>query len=148
MWSFRVRDCILIDCISFTAATMLVSLLSIFSEQQSMLDYYKYNIQMFVCTTLISVLIYFSSKIKIESQIICEAISLIIVGSVIIGIGGGIFKWFNFNLKKELIQVIVVFIMVYLITNFIMLWQNNELSKKINKKIKEREQQELNQKSK
>lgn len=144
MWPFRVKDCILVDCISFTAATMLVSLLSVFSEEQLIVDYYKYNIQMFVCTTLISVLIYFSSKIKIESQIICDAIALFIVGLVIIGVGGGIFQWFSF--KKELIQVIAIFVTVYLITNFMMLWQNNELSKKINKKIKEREQQELNHK--
>lgn len=144
MWPFRVKDCILVDCISFTAATMLVSLLSVFSEEQLIVDYYKYNIQMFVCTTLISVLIYFSSKIKIESQIICDAIALFIVGLVIVGVGGGIFQWFSF--KKELIQVIAIFVTVYLITNFMMLWQNNELSKKINKKIKEREQQELNHK--
>lgn len=140
MVRMSVKDCILINCTSFTVITIMLSVLSLISDKLTpQLDYFQINIQMFICTTLIAFIMYFVSRIPIESDLLSEFILLSIVGTVVLGLGGGVYKWFSW-VWQDVLNVSINFIVVFIITKFVVFWQNKELSKKINKKIKEREE--------
>ena len=132
----KIKECVLIDCISFTTISLIISSLACFSDMTMPITPVAY-LQLFVCTTLISIAIYFTYKIQIESQIINDIITLLEIAAVVFGVGGGIFKWFDWKLQY-VIEVAVILVIVFIVTNGIMIWQNNEIAKSINKKIKER----------
>ena len=140
MNKLRVKDCVLIDCISYTSVSMLLSALAYFSDPDlvmSVMDHIAY-LQLFACTTTISVLMYFTSKLPVKSQIAAAFLSLLDIAAVIYGIGGGVFKWFPWR-TSYIIEVGIILTLVFLVTNWIMMWQNREIAKAINKKLQERE---------
>ena len=75
----RPTQCLLIDCVSFTVSIVLVALLPFFFRKNL---YRQKHLQNFVCTSLISVLIYFSSRLPIESEILSSLITLLDVAAV------------------------------------------------------------------
>jgi hypothetical protein len=60
------------------------------------------------------------------------------VAIVILGVGGLLFQWFPWEWKYVL-QVMVILVIVFFVTHYILLWQNKETARKINEIIKERD---------
>lgn len=132
----KLKESVLILCISYTSASVLISLLA-FNPKLTMIINNITYLQLFVCNVLISLLIYFTSKIPIESQLIEMLIQFLDIAAVIYGVGGGIFKWMPWKLLY-VIEVFIILAVVFLVTYGIMIWQNREIARAINKKIEER----------
>ena len=131
----RPTQCLLIDCVSFTVSIVLVALLSLlFSEE---IYTAKSILQNFVCTSLISVLIYFSSRLPIESEILSSLITLLDVAAVMLFLGMGIFRWFPWEIRS-LLLFIGVFVTVFFVTYAVMLLENKISSDRINQAIREK----------
>ncbi len=137
MNKISVKECVFIDCISFTVVTVLLSTLWFIADRTAFLES-RHLLELFCCTTLISILMYFTSKIPLESQLFATSLLLLDVAVVILGIGGGIFQWFPWE-GKSVLQIIVILVTVFFVTHLIMVWQSRDTAKKINQKIKERE---------
>lgn len=137
MDKLSLKECILIDCISFTVVTILISTLWFIGDTTILLEN-RYLLELFSCTTLISILMYFTSKIPLESQLLSMLLLLADVAAVILGAGGLVYRWFPWEWQYVL-QVVIILIIVFFITHYILLWQNKETAKKINEIIKERE---------
>lgn len=132
-----LKDSILITCISYTAVAVILSVLALISPGFTMELTSITYLQLFGCTTIISCLMYFTSKIQVESQIAANLIQILDIAIVVYGVGGGLFQWFPWEITY-IAEVAFILIVVFLFTNYIMIWQNNEITKAINKKIKER----------
>lgn len=132
----KLKESVLILCISYTSASVLISLLA-FNPKLTMIINNITYLQLFVCNMLISLLIYFTSKIPVESQLAETLIQFLDVAVVIYGVGGGIFKWMPWKLMY-IAEVFIILAVVFLVTYGIMLWQNREVARAINKKIEER----------
>lgn len=132
----KLKESVLILCISYTSASVLISLLA-FNPKLTMIINNITYLQLFVCNMLISFLIYFTSKIPVESQLTETLIQFLDVAVVIYGVGGGIFKWMPWKLMY-IAEVFIILAVVFLVTYGIMLWQNREVARAINKKIEER----------
>lgn len=142
MQKASVKDCILIACISFTAVSMILSLLGYIENPLTGMGYINY-LQIFVCTSLIAFFTYFVDRIPVESQGVYHILMLLNVATVIFGVGGGIFHWFSWSLTNILI-VGVILTVVYIITTLVMFWQDREVAKMINNRIKENEDESHN----
>lgn len=132
----KLKESVLILCISYTSASVLISLLA-FNPKLTMIINNITYLQLFVCNMLISLLMYFTSKIPVESQVTEMLIQFLDVAVVIYGVGGGIFKWMPWKLMY-IAEVFIILAVVFLVTYGIMLWQNREVARAINKKIEER----------
>lgn len=132
-----VKDCISCNCISFTAVAVILSALAYIPDMTMEITHVTY-LQLFGCTTLIACLMYFTSKIQVESQTIASLIPIFNIAIVVFGVGGGIFRWFPWEVKY-ITEVAVILTLVFIVTNYMMIWQNNEIAKAINEKIKARE---------
>lgn len=132
----KLKESVLILCISYTSASVLISLLA-FNPKLTMIINNITYLQLFVCNMLISLLMYFTSKIPVESQLAEMLIQFLDVAVVIYGVGGGIFKWMPWKLMY-IAEVFIILAVVFLVTYGIMLWQNREVARAINKKIEER----------
>lgn len=132
----KLKESVLILCISYTSASVLISLLA-FNPKLTMIINNITFLQLFVCNMLISLLMYFTSKIPVESQVTEMLIQFLDVAVVIYGVGGGIFKWMPWKLMY-IAEVFIILAVVFLVTYGIMLWQNREVARAINKKIEER----------
>jgi hypothetical protein len=137
MDKLSLKECILIDCISFTVVTILISILWFITDATLYLEN-RYLLELFCCTTLISIFMYFTSRIPIESQLLAMLLLLADVAIVILGVGGLLFQWFPWEWKYVL-QVMVILVIVFFVTHYILLWQNKETARKINEIIKERD---------
>ncbi len=134
---FSIKECVFIDCVSFTVATVLVSALWFIDDRTTLVEN-RYFLELFCATTLISGLMYFTSKIPLESQFLAMSLLLFDVAAVILGLGGGIFHWFPWE-GKYVLQIIATLVTVFFVTHLIMVWQSRDTARKINQKIKERE---------
>lgn len=132
----KLKESVLVLCISYTSASVLISLLA-FNPKLTMIINNITYLQLFVCNMLISLLMYFTSKIPVESQVTEMLIQFLDVAVVIYGVGGGIFKWMPWKLMY-IAEVFIILAVVFLVTYGIMLWQNREVARAINKKIEER----------
>ncbi|HIU33914.1 MAG TPA: DUF3021 family protein [Candidatus Pullichristensenella excrementigallinarum] len=131
----RPTQCLLIDCVSFTVSIVLVALLSLlFSEEIYTAESILQN---FVCTSLISILIYFTSRLPIESEILGALITLLDVAAVMLFLGMGIFRWFPWEIRS-LLLFIGVFVTVFFVTYAVMLLENKISSDRINQAIREK----------
>lgn len=137
MDKLSLKECILIDCISFTVVTILISALWCVGNMTLLLESSDL-LELFSCTTFISILMYFTSRIPLESQLFSTLLLLADVAAVILGVGGLVFQWFPWEWQYVL-QVVVILIIVFFITHYILLWQNKETARKINEIIRERE---------
>ncbi|WP_455543116.1 DUF3021 family protein [Intestinibacter sp.] len=129
----KLKDSIVINCVSYTAVMIIISLLN--SISISGLSW-VFNLQLFVVTTIISLLIYFIEKLNIDSQPIYMLLQILSVAVSVLGVGGGIMKWFAWSFKSVSITT-AVFVITYLITYSIIFLLNSITSEKINKKISE-----------
>jgi phage shock protein PspC (stress-responsive transcriptional regulator) len=131
-----IKTFILTDCISFTLVVLILSAIGLIQDVMMDIDNLVL-IQLFICTTLIAILMYFTENIPVESQITASFIQFADTALVILGVGGGLFKWFPW--KPTVVgEVLVILTVVFIITTMIITWQNHQLAHTINEKIKER----------
>lgn len=131
----KKADLIIIDCVSYTAVMLIISLLNCMGVTKLS---WMFNIQLFVVTSLISVCMYFIDKLKIDSQPVYMLLQMLSIAVSVLGVGGGIMKWFTWELEYIAITS-GIFITVYLITYATTFLINSITSEQINKKISENE---------
>lgn len=136
MDKLNLKECVLIDCVSFTAVSVILSLLSFNEDLMSEFDH-AMALEIFVCTTLISVLIYLTSRFRYRSAVMAEAVRLGCVAVCVLGIGG-IFHWFPWE-GKYIFEACLIFVAVFIITSAVLFWQASSIANKINRKIREKE---------
>lgn len=100
-----------------------------------------FNLELFVVTTLISLFMYIIDKLNIESQPVYMFLQIISVAISVLGIGGGIMKWFRWTLEYVSITT-GVFVVVYFITYGVVFLINSITTEKINQKIAEHNNKE------
>ena len=131
----RKTDLIVIDCVSYTAVMLILSILNSMGVTDLS---WVFNIQLFVITSLISIFMYFIDKLKIESQPVYMLLQMISIAVSVLGVGGGIMKWFSWEFKY-IAMTSGIFVTVYLISYAVTFLINSITSDKINKKIAENE---------
>lgn len=140
MKKLSFKDCILIDCISFTVVTVLLATLSL-AGTPTMSISLRELLELFFCTTLIATLMYFTSKLPLDSFVIATVVDFADVAVVILGVGGLVFHWFPWHWQYVL-QVVLILTAVFLITWAVMIYQSRDTAKKINRILMEREKNE------
>ena len=100
-----------------------------------------FNLELFVVTTLISLFMYIIDKLNIENQPVYMFLQIISVAISVLGIGGGIMKWFRWTLEYVSITT-GVFVVVYFITYGVVFLINSITTEKINQKIAEHNNKE------
>lgn len=100
-----------------------------------------FNLELFLVTTLISLFMYIIDKLNIESQPVYMILQILSVAISVLGIGGGVMKWFSWTLEYVSITT-GIFVVVYLITYGVTFLINSITSEKINQKITEQNSKE------
>lgn len=129
-------ECVLITCVSFTAVSLLLSLISAISGNFMALSD-RSILELLTCTGLIGLIMFFTSKLPLRSAPAQILVELAVVAAVILGVGGGAFGWFPWQ-PLTVLFVCGVFIAVFAITYLVMLLQNKLASDQINRKIQEK----------
>lgn len=134
----KLRESIVISCVSYTAVMIIISILN--GMGISDLNWI-FNLELFVVTTLISLFMYIIDKLNIESQPVYMFLQILSVAISVLGIGGGIMKWFSWTLEYVSITT-GIFVVVYFITYGVTFLINSITSEKINQKIIEQNNKE------
>ena len=134
----KLRESIVISCVSYTAVMIIISILNGMGVTGLS---WKFNLELFLVTTLISLFMYIIDKLNIESQPVYMILQILSVAISVLGIGGGVMKWFSWTLEYVSITT-VIFVVVYLITYGVTFLINSITSEKINQKITEQNNKE------
>lgn len=134
----KLRESIVISCVSYTAVMIIISILNGMGVTGLS---WKFNLELFLVTTLISLFMYIIDKLNIESQHVYMILQILSVAISVLGIGGGIMKWFSWTLEYVSITT-GIFVVVYLITYGVTFLINSITSEKINQKITEQNNKE------
>ncbi|WP_102048731.1 DUF3021 family protein [Pygmaiobacter massiliensis] len=137
--SKKLDELILVDCVSYTVVSLILAFLSFFDLVMGLNP--RVLFQLFAVTTLICFLMYLTSFLPIESPWAEMLVSLADVGVVVLGVGGGIFRWFPWQ-AKYIWMVSGVFVIVYFITYGIILLQNKIASDQINRILQEKRREQ------
>ena len=134
----KLRESIVISCVSYTAVMIIISILNGMGVTGLS---WKFNLELFLVTTLISLFMYIIDKLNIESQPVYMILQILSVAISVLGIGGGVMKWFSWTLEYVSITT-GVFVVVYFITYGVTFLINRITSEKINQKITEQNNKE------
>lgn len=134
----KLRESIVISCVSYTAVMIIISILNGMGVTELS---WVFNLELFLVTTLISLFMYIIEKLNIESQPVYMILQILSVAVSVLGIGGGIMKWFSWTLEYVSITT-GIFVVVYLITYGVTFLINSITSEKINQKIIEQNNKE------
>ena len=134
----KLRESIVISCVSYTAVMIIISILNGMGVTGLS---WKFNLELFLVTTLISLFMYIIDKLNIESQPVYMILQILSVAISVLGIGGGVMKWFRWTLEYVSITT-GIFVVVYLITYGVTFLINSITSEKINEKITEQNSKE------
>ena len=134
----KLRESIVISCVSYTAVMIIISILNVMGVTGLS---WKFNLELFLVTTLISLFMYIIDKLNIESQPVYMILQILSVAISVLGIGGGVMKWFSWTLEYVSITT-GIFVVVYLITYGVTFLINSITSEKINQKITEHNNKE------
>ena len=134
----KLRESIVISCVSYTAVMIIISILNGMGVTGLS---WKFNLELFLVTTLISLFMYIIDKLNIESQPVYIILQILSIAISVLGIGGGIMKWFRWTLEYVSITT-GIFVVVYLITYGVTFLINSITSEKINQKITEQNNKE------
>ena len=134
----KLRESIVISCVSYTAVMIIISILNGMGVTGLS---WKFNLELFLVTTLISLFMYIIDKLNIESQHVYMILQILSVAISVLGIGGGVMKWFSWTLEYVSITT-GIFVVVYLITYGVTFLINSITSEKINQKITEQNSKE------
>lgn len=137
--SKKLDELILVDCVSYTVVSLILAFLSFFDLVMGINP--RVLFQLFAVTTLICFLMYLTSFLPIESPWAEVFVSLADVGVVVLGVGGGIFRWFPWQ-AKYIWMVSGVFVIVYFITYGIILLQNKIASDQINRILQKKRREQ------
>lgn len=134
----KLRESIVISCVSYTAVMIIISILNGMGVTELS---WIFNLELFLVTTLISLFMYIIDKLNIESQPVYIILQILSVAISVLGIGGGVMKWFSWTLEYVSITI-GIFVVVYLITYGVTFLINSITSEKINQKIIEQNNKE------
>lgn len=134
----KLRESIVISCVSYTAVMIIISILNGMGVTGLS---WKFNLELFLVTTLISLFMYIIDKLNIGSQPVYMILQILSVAISVLGIGGGVMKWFSWTLEYVSITT-GIFVVVYLITYGVTFLINSITSEKINQKITEQNSKE------
>ena len=134
----KLRESIVISCVSYTAVMIIISILNGMGVTGLS---WIFNLELFLVTTLISLFMYIIDKLNIESQPVYIILQILSIAISVLGIGGGIMKWFSWTLEYVSITT-GIFVVVYLITYGVTFLINSITSEKINQKITEQNNRE------
>ena len=134
----KLRESIVISCVSYTAVMIIISILNGMGVTGLS---WKFNLELFLVTTLISLFMYIIDKLNIESKPVYMILQILSVAISVLGIGGGVMKWFSWTLEYVSITT-GIFVVVYLITYGVTFLINSITSEKINQKITEQNSKE------
>lgn len=134
----KLRESIVISCVSYTAVMIIISILNGMGVTELS---WVFNLELFLVTTLISLFMYIIEKLNIESQPVYMILQILSVAISVLGIGGGVMKWFSWTLEYVSITT-GIFVVVYLITYGVTFLINSITSEKINQKIIEQNNKE------
>lgn len=134
----KLRESIVISCVSYTAVMIIISILNGMGVTGLS---WKFNLELFLVTTLISLFMYIIDKLNIESQSVYMILQILSVAISVLGIGGGVMKWFSWTLEYVSITT-GVFVVVYFITYGVVFLINSITTEKINQKIAEHNNKE------
>ncbi|MBU5334869.1 DUF3021 family protein [Intestinibacter bartlettii] len=134
----KLRESIVISCVSYTAVMIIISILNGMGVTGLS---WIFNLELFLVTTLISLFMYIIDKLNIESQPVYIILQILSVAISVLGIGGGVMKWFSWTLEYVSITI-GIFVVVYLITYGVTFLINSITSEKINQKITEQNNKE------
>lgn len=134
----KLRESIVISCVSYTAVMIIISILNGMGVTGLS---WKFNLELFLVTTLISLFMYIIDKLNIGSQPVYMILQILSVAISVLGIGGGVMKWFSWTLEYVSITT-GIFVVVYLITYGVTFLINRITSEKINQKITEQNNKE------
>ena len=137
--SKKLDELILVDCVSYTVVSLILAFLSFFDLVMGLNP--RVLFQLFAVTTLICFLMYLTSFLPIESPWAEMLVSLADVGVVVLGVGGGIFRWFPWQ-AQYIWMVSGVFVIVYFITYGIILLQNKIASDQINRILQKKRREQ------
>lgn len=133
----KIKDCVMIDCVSFTFVSVLLSILNVSPKLMGDVNNI-FILQLFFSTSLISIGMYFISKICKDSKLLFELLNFIYVVAVILFFGGIVFKWFPLSVIYAG-EIIFICALAFGVTNAVMLWQDKTTERKINKILTEKE---------
>lgn len=135
MMKKSVKDCVFLNCAGYTAAAVICSILCYIPGKLMNADY-RFYLELFVCSTLICTLLYYISRLPIESVAFTNLISIFVDFAVIVGVGGGVFHWFSWK-AETIILAAAIIVAVFAITTWAVIERDRELARKINEKINE-----------
>ncbi len=129
----KILYIIIMDCISFTFSSLLIAAFSLIPHFIMEID--KWTLfSLFIVTSLISILITLIFSLSIDSWLLEHFMFLFIIFAVVYIMGGGIFHWFSWNIMN-IIKVAIICLIVSLITETIIYFDDYLTAKKINKII-------------
>lgn len=121
-----------ISCIPFTYVILFNILLNLGS-----LDYswsLKELLQLFLCTSLISLLMYFTDKLDIKTLPVSMLVDILDICAVMYIVGMGLFKLITPNFVNAAVTFGII-IAVYFFTFLVMMFDDHNTAVLINKKL-------------
>ena len=135
----RIKWYLQLDCIIFTAMTVVLNLFYILSGLKDAISvsYFDLTIQYLTVATIISALFFLCHNIVIgDNAILAHTVSMVIVAGTVFIVGGLIFSWFNI-LSFWSGAVIGIIFVIYFAVYFLAFYKNVNETQKINDMLKE-----------
>lgn len=129
----KLIQMVLIDCVSYTVLSLIMSSLSFATNLVMNATHFAY-LSLFIVTSIISIFITLTSFIEIESYFIENLVIIAEVFLVVYGVGGGMFQWFPFQLFY-IIEVGFIALIVCFVTRTVMEMNYRMIATKINQKL-------------
>ena len=125
-----------ISCISFTFIILINVLLNL--DSLNAVFSFKELAQLFICTSLIAILMYFTDKLNIKTRPISMLVDILDICAVMYIVGMGLFKMFAPSLQNVIINLVVI-VSVYFLTFVVMVFDDRNAVRFINKKLEKNE---------
>lgn len=126
---------LLVQCIAYTILSVIISLLALIPELMMEITALS-NLSLFICPTVISIAMVWTSHLNIASEWLEKGLMFIEVNLIVYVLGGGVFHWFPWSIYYVL-EVFVIILVVFICVWLIMYELHAELARNINQKIKE-----------
>lgn len=121
-----------ISCISFTFIILINVLLNL--DSLNAVFSFKELAQLFICTSLIAILMYFTDKFNIKTRPVSMLVDILDICAVMYIVGMGLFKMFAPSLQNVIINLVVI-VSVYFLTFAVMVFDDRNAVRFINKKL-------------
>lgn len=121
-----------ISCISFTFIILVNVLLNL--DSLNAVFSLKELAQLFICTSLIAILMYFTDKLNIKTRPVSMLVDILDICAVIYIVGMGLFEMFNPSIQNIIINLMVI-VSVYFLTFAVMAFDDRNAVRFINKKL-------------